>query len=121
MPILPSPASDEASAGEPGGLADGAHRVALDIGFESLDVEPTVEVVALVLESLRHEPLAGDIHGVAVGVDAGDPRPRVTQPRKVEPGNREAPFVDEFGLARDFEHGVEHVPDVALDVVAEGT
>ena len=37
-----------------------------------------------------------------------------------KPGHRQAALADELGLARDLdEHRVEHVADVAVDVVAE--
>src|SRR5690606_31463042 len=69
---------------EPVGLPDRAHRFALHVGLEALDVELAVEVVGLVLQGLRHEAVAFKHHRVAVNVDAGDARPRVPHPGKVE-------------------------------------
>src|SRR5690606_22999133 len=120
-PLPPSPARREQtpSGREPVGLPDRAHRLALHLRLEPFDVELAVEVVGLVLQCLRHEPVAFEHDLVAVDVDAGDARPGVPHPREVEAGHREAAFVDGIRFAVDLEHGVDDVGDVTVDVDAE--
>ena len=43
---------------EPVGGTDGGHRLTFDLGFESFDVEVTIEVVTLVLQGLGEKPLS---------------------------------------------------------------
>ena len=73
------------------------------------------------LERLRHEalPLQDDL--VAVQVDADHLRPRVPQGVVPETRHRQAALADAGGLPRHLDQNrVEHVADVAVDVVAEG-
>src|SRR5690606_15664528 len=108
------------TASEPVRLADGAHRRALGLLVEAVDVELTVEVVGLVLERLRHGSRATQLDRAAVEVDTAHPGEGMPHPLEVEPGHREAALVDELGLARDLDElGVDDVADPAIDVVAE--
>jgi hypothetical protein len=53
-------------------------------------------------------------------VDAGDPGEREASSGVPEPGHRQAALVDEFRFSGQLDdHGVEDVPDVPVDVVAE--
>ena len=74
------------------------------------------------LQRLGEQPVALEHDLVAVEVDAGDARPGVTQRVVPESGHREASLPHRLRLAAHFgEHRVQHVADVTIDVVAEGT
>ena len=78
-------------------------------------------MVGLVLQRLREQSLAAQVDGAPVEVGAGHARPRVAEPREAEPGHGEAALVDGFGVTAHLDElGVEHIPDDAVDVVAEG-
>ena len=85
------------------------------------EVQRAVEVIAFVLQGLRHESVAAQLDGLLIEVDARDARPGVAQSSEAEARHREAPFVDRLALAAHLDElGVEHVADHAVDVVAEG-
>lgn len=106
---------------EPGALAHLAHRRLAVGGAEAREVQHAVEVIGLVLQRLGEQPVALEHDVVAVEVDAGDARPRVAERVVPEAGHRQASLPHRLRLAAHFgEHRVQHVPDVAVDVVAEG-
>ncbi len=117
--VMPLP-HDEPRHLVPGRLPNHPHGFLLHRRLKPLDEQMPVQVIDLMLQSLRHRPSPRELNRLPGQVDPDDPSERIPQPRKVEPRHRQASLVDQLRLPRDFDDlRVDHVADDVVDVEAE--
>ena len=75
-------------------LAELTHHVPTALVVQTVDVEHPSQVVGLVLEDPRQEPLGPDVERAAVEVGTAEPDPQGADGRVVRTGDREAPLLE---------------------------
>ena len=84
-----------------------ADAIALELG-EIIDVQLAVEMVDLVLDTLRQQPLAGELEGLAFSVQRLDGGLAVPLDLVVMPRHRQAALLDQLGGLGGNDLGIDH-------------
>ena len=91
-------------------LAELAHHVPSALVVQTVDVEHPSQVVGLVLEDPRQEPLGPEVERSAVEVGASEPDPQGADGRVIRTGDRQAPSSNVSSSSRSDSSGFATKP-----------